>query len=132
MSAQLLQRQAMDKHGIVATMDVNGKILSANDKCSQLSGFSIDEIIGENISAFDITNMSEQEKSDIFVSLSQGQTWQGEVHSLTKLGEPWYVFATLVPVFKSPPRVAPCLIPALMALPASSYCGLAGGIIESP
>ena len=95
----------MDKHGIVATMDVNGKILSANDKCSQLSGFSIDEIIGENISAFDITNMSEQEKSDIFVSLSQGQTWQGEVHSLTKLGEPWYVFATLVPVFKSPPRV---------------------------
>tara|TARA_B100002003_G_scaffold89617_1_gene83783 strand:- start:700 stop:966 length:267 start_codon:yes stop_codon:yes gene_type:complete len=88
MSAQLLQRQAMDKHGIVATMDVNGKILSANDKCSQLSGFSIDEIIGENISAFDITNMSEQEKSDIFVSLSQGQTWQGEVHSLTKLGEP--------------------------------------------
>ena len=105
MSAQLLQRQAMDKHGIVATMDVNGKILSANDKCSQLSGFSIDEIIGENISAFDITNMSEQEKSDIFVSLSQGQTWQGEVHSLTKLGEPWYVFATLVPVFKSPPRV---------------------------
>ena len=105
MSAQLLQRQAMDKHGIVATLNVNGKILSANDKCSQLSGFSIDEIIGENISAFDITNMSEQEKSDIFVSLSQGQTWQGEVHSLTKLGEPWYVFATLVPVFKSPPRV---------------------------
>ena len=105
MSAQLLQRQAMDKHGIVATMDVNGKILSANDKCSQLSGFSIDEIIGENISAFDITNMSEQEKSDIFVSLSQGQTWQGEVHSLTKLGEPWYVFAALVPVIKSQPRV---------------------------
>lgn len=34
MSVQFLQWQVMDKYGIVVIMDVNGKILSVNDKCS--------------------------------------------------------------------------------------------------
>ncbi|MCZ8529513.1 PAS domain-containing hybrid sensor histidine kinase/response regulator [Alteromonas sp. PRIM-21] len=100
MNRPLLERQAMDKHGMVATMDVKGNILSANEKCCEFSGFSEQEIVGENITAFDITNITADEKYEIFSSLSQGQIWQGEVHSIRKTGEPWYVFATVVPVVK--------------------------------
>lgn len=100
MNRPLLERQAMDKHGMVATMDVKGNILSANEKCCEFSGFSEQEIVGENITAFDITNITVDEKHEIFSSLSQGQIWQGEVHSIRKTGEPWYVFATVVPVVK--------------------------------
>ncbi|CAB9492741.1 PAS domain-containing hybrid sensor histidine kinase/response regulator [Alteromonas macleodii] len=100
MNRPLLERQAMDKHGMVATMDVKGNILSANEKCCEFSGFSEQEIVGENITAFDITNITVDEKYEIFSSLSQGQIWQGEVHSIRKTGEPWYVFATVVPVVK--------------------------------
>ncbi|WP_231129267.1 PAS domain-containing hybrid sensor histidine kinase/response regulator [Alteromonas mediterranea] len=101
----LLQRQAMDKHGMVVTMDVKGKILSANEKCSELSGFAEHEIVGKNITAFDITNISSSEISAFFSSLALGSIWQGEVHSLRKTGEPWYVFATVVPVVKKAPLV---------------------------
>lgn len=105
MNAMLLQRQAMDKHGMVVTMDVKGKILSANEKCSELSGFAEHEIVGKNITAFDITNISSSEISAFFSSLALGSIWQGEVHSLRKTGEPWYVFATVVPVVKKAPLV---------------------------
>ncbi|AXT40730.1 PAS domain-containing sensor histidine kinase [Alteromonas sp. BL110] len=88
----------MDKHGMVATMDVKGNILSANEKCREFSGFSETEIVGENITAFDITNITADEKHEIFSSLALGNIWQGEVHSIRKTGEPWYVFATVVPV----------------------------------
>lgn len=90
MNAMLLQRQAMDKHGMVVTMDVKGKILSANEKCSELSGFAEHEIVGKYITAFDITNISNSQISAIFSALALGSIWQGEVHSLRKTGEPWY------------------------------------------
>ena len=69
MNAMLLQRQAMDKHGMVVTMDVKGKILSANEKCSELSGFAEHEIVGKYITAFDITNISNSDISAIFSAL---------------------------------------------------------------
>ena len=105
MNGQLLEREAMDKHGMVATMDVKGNILSANEKCCEFSGFSEIEIVGENITTFDITNIPETDKRDIFNSLVLGNIWQGEVHSIRKTGEPWYVFATVIPVVKKAPLV---------------------------
>ena len=105
MNAMLLQRQAMDKHGMVVTMDVKGKILSANEKCSELSGFAEHEIVGKYITAFAITNISSSDISAIFSALAIGNIWQGEVHSLRKTGEPWFVFATVVPVVKKAPLV---------------------------
>ena len=105
MNAMLLQRQAMDKHGMVVTMDVKGKILSANEKCSELSGFAEHEIVGKYITAFAITNISNSDISAIFSALALGNIWQGEVHSLRKTGEPWFVFATVVPVVKKAPLV---------------------------
>lgn len=105
MNAMLLQRQAMDKHGMVVTMDVKGKILSANEKCSELSGFAEHEIVGKYITAFAITNISNSDISAIFSALAIGNIWQGEVHSLRKTGEPWFVFATVVPVVKKAPLV---------------------------
>mgnify|MGYP001183969063 CR=1 FL=1 len=105
MNAMLLQRQAMDKHGMVVTMDVKGKILSANEKSSELSGFAEHEIVGKYITAFAITNISNSDISAIFSALALGNIWQGEVHSLRKTGEPWFVFATVVPVVKKAPLV---------------------------
>lgn len=94
----LVQRHAMDKHGIVATVDINGTILSANNKCCQLSQFERDELIGKNLSIFRVRNLSIHVQVGILKKLIKGAIWNGELHSVTKRGTPWYVSATIVPI----------------------------------
>jgi len=94
----LVQRHAMDKHGIVATVDINGTILSANNKCCQLSQFERDELIGRNLSIFRVRNLSIHVQVGILKKLIKGSIWNGELHSVTKRGTPWYVSATIVPI----------------------------------
>ena len=101
----LLQRRAMDKHGIVATIDLKGTLLSANDKCCQLSGYSREELIGKNTAIFRIDNISLTEQVDILGTLVKGEIWQGELNSFTKQGKPWTVFATVVPIVEYDQRV---------------------------
>ncbi len=101
----LLQRKAMDKHGIVATIDLNGILLSANDKCCQLSGYSRDELIGKSTNIFRVQNIPIAEQTRILATLIKGEIWQGELHSFTKTNEPWTVFATVVPIVEYNKRV---------------------------
>lgn len=101
----LLQRKAMDKHGIVATIDLNGILLSANDKCCQLSGYSRAELIGKSTSIFRIQNIAISEQTRILKTLIKGEIWQGELNSFTKANEPWTVFATVVPIVEYNKRV---------------------------
>jgi len=102
----ILQRRAMDKHGIVATIDLKGTLLTANDKCCQLSGYSRDELIGNNTSIFRVDNISIEEQIEIVRSLVKGELWQGELNSYTKTNMPWTVFATVVPVVEFDKRVS--------------------------
>ena len=101
----LLQRQAMDKHGIVAMIDANGKLLSANDKCCQLTGFTREELIGQSIAILRVSNVSLSEQIEAFKSLVKGNIWQGELNSFTKDTMPWTVYATVVPIVEHDSRV---------------------------
>lgn len=101
----LLQRRAMDKHGIVATIDLKGTLLSANDKCCQLSGYSREELIGQSIAIFRVENISITEQVEILGALIKGEIWQGEINSFTKDDKPWTVFATVVPIVEYNQRV---------------------------
>ena len=101
----LLQRKAMDKHGVVATIDLKGTLLSANDKCCQLSGYTREELIGQSTAIFRIENISLTEQVEILGALVKGEIWQGELNSFTKRGKPWTVFATVVPIVEYNQRV---------------------------
>lgn len=101
----LLQRKAMDKHGIVATIDLKGTLLSANDKCCQLSGYSREELIGQSTAIFRVENISLTEQVEILGALVKGEIWQGELNSFTKDDKPWTVFATVVPIVEYNQRV---------------------------
>lgn len=93
----VMQQQALDNHAIVATIDLAGTILAANDKCCQFSGFSHQELIGKTVESFNVRNLSTEQQIDILRELIKGDIWQGELHSVTKSGLPWFFFATAVP-----------------------------------
>ncbi|WP_309475316.1 hybrid sensor histidine kinase/response regulator [Alteromonas lipotrueae] len=101
----LIQRRAMDEHSIVVTLDLNGTILSANDKCCQLSEFSRDELIGNNADMLNVKNVPLPTRLAILQSLFKGEIWHGELQSITKFGTPWFVFCTIVPNVNDQGRV---------------------------
>ncbi|MDO6565671.1 PAS domain S-box protein [Alteromonas sp. 1_MG-2023] len=101
----LIQRMAMDKHGIVVTLDLDGNILMANDKCCELSEFSREELIGNNADMLNVKNVPLATRIDILKSLFKGEVWHGELHSIARSGNPWFVFCTIVPTFNDEGRV---------------------------
>ncbi|WOI36918.1 ATP-binding protein [Alteromonas sp. CI.11.F.A3] len=101
----LIQRRAMDQHSIVITLDLNGTILSANDKCCQLSEFTRDELIGNNADMLNVKNVPLSTRLGILQSLFKGEIWHGELQSITKSGTPWFVFCTIVPNINDQGRV---------------------------
>ena len=101
----LIQRRAMDEHSIVVTLDLNGTILSANDKCCQLSEFTRDELIGNSADMLNVNNVPLPTRLTIIQSLFKGEIWHGELQSVTKSGTPWFVFCTIVPNVNEQGRV---------------------------
>lgn len=101
----LIQRRAMDEHSIVVTLDLNGTILSANDKCCQLSEFTRDELIGNSADMLNVNNVPLPTRLTIIQSLFRGEIWHGELQSVTKFGTPWFVFCTIVPNVNEQGRV---------------------------
>jgi PAS domain S-box-containing protein len=91
------QKLSLDEHAIVSSADVQGKITYVNDKFINISGFSRDELIGQNHRLVKSDEHSAEFYSDLWKTISNGKPWHGEVKNLTKSGESYWVRATIVP-----------------------------------
>jgi len=96
-----LQKYAYDQHAIIATTDVKGKILSANQKFSEISGYSFDELIGQNHrilnSGYHDVNFFKQ----MYREISHGRVWKNEICNRNKQGEIYWVDTTIIPFLNS-------------------------------
>ncbi|NVN90061.1 MAG: response regulator [Desulfuromonadales bacterium] len=70
----------------VLITDSNGVIEYSNSKCTDLTGYTQEEIVGENV--FDQTAPAHlrDPKGTIWSSVSAGQTWHGEIENQKKNG----------------------------------------------
>ncbi len=83
----------------VLITDTNGNIEFLNNNFQQLSGYSYEELIGKNISIL----RSHFHKKDFLPSirgtLKKGDKWKGELLNISKNGEPYWILATISPIF---------------------------------
>ncbi len=95
------QKFALDQHAIVAITDVQGNITFVNDKFTEISGYSRQELFGEN---HRILNSGYHDISffkEMYGVISKGEVWHNEVCNKSKNGDLYWVDTTIVPFIGS-------------------------------
>jgi len=95
------QKKAMDEHSLVSVTNTKGIITYANDKFCAISGYSREEIIGEN---HRILNSNSQPKSywqQMFLAVSNGGVWNDEVCNKKKDGRLYWVDTTIIALYNN-------------------------------
>ncbi|MGF1764652.1 diguanylate cyclase domain-containing protein [Aliivibrio kagoshimensis] len=78
--------------------DNKGLIDYVNPASSEKTGYHLDEIKGKNPRIFQSGETSVHEYSDLWKSISEGNTWRGEFHNRKKNGELYWEIASIAPV----------------------------------
>ena len=91
------QKFAMDQHAIVSITDVKGNITYANDKFCQISGYSLEELIGENHNILKSDQHSDDFYKKLWQTIAKGNIWSGHIRNKSKDGGYYWVDATIVP-----------------------------------
>jgi len=84
-------------HIISSKFDMQGKILEASDALIQLCGYSKEEVIGNAFCFFKHPDTHEDVLQEIWKTLIEGKSWNGEVKNLTKGGDVFWVELTINP-----------------------------------
>ncbi|MDD2865510.1 MAG: PAS domain S-box protein [Methylococcales bacterium] len=89
---------ALNEAAIISTSDLAGNITMVNDKFCQISGYSSDELLGNN---HRIVNSGTHEKgyfAQMWEKISKGEIWVGEVCNRKKDGSIYWVNSTIIPI----------------------------------
>lgn len=91
------QTATLDEHAIVGATDRHGTITYVNAKFCEISGYSADELIGQNHRLLDVGYLREPAFPEVWQQMSNGQVWHGEICNRRKNGRIYWVLATIAP-----------------------------------
>lgn len=92
-----LQLSALNRHVIVATTDVTGRITYANDMFCEVSGYSRDELLGQDHILLNSGCHPHGFFKNIYRTITRGNVWHGEICNRHKNGELYWLYTTIVP-----------------------------------
>ena len=92
------QKFALDQHAIVSITNIKGEITYANDRFCTISGYSRDELIGQNHRMVKSDFHAPEVYQGLWETVANGRVWHGEICNRAKNGELYWVSATIVPL----------------------------------
>lgn len=90
-------KMALDKAAIVAFTDTKGNITYANELFCKVSGYDIDELIGQNHRLLKSGVTSDETFKDLWKTISSGEIWEGEICNRKKDGSLYWLDTVIVP-----------------------------------
>lgn len=91
------QQRALDEHAIVSVADSRGRIIYANNKFSEISQYSIEELIGKDHRLLNSGYHTYDFFKQMWQTIVGGQVWHGEVKNRRKDGSFYWIESTIVP-----------------------------------
>ncbi|NRB39082.1 MAG: response regulator [Pseudomonadales bacterium] len=91
------QKFALDQHAIVAMTDVKGTITFVNELFSQVSGYSQEELLGQNHRMLNSGRHDDALWKNMYRTIAAGNVWQGELCNRKKNGDIYWLDTTIVP-----------------------------------
>jgi len=91
-------KQAVDRSSIVSKTDKKGVITYANEQFCTISGYSLDELVGQPHNIIRHPDMPKAAFAELWRKLYQKEHWSGIVKNLRKDGTTYTVEATISPI----------------------------------
>jgi len=92
-------KNAIDRYMIVSKTDLKGRITYANDAFCKISGYSKNRLIGKYHNIIRHPDMPSEFFRDMWETISQGDTWHGNVQNKNKFGQTYHVKTTIIPTY---------------------------------
>ncbi|MCK5111346.1 MAG: PAS domain S-box protein [Arcobacteraceae bacterium] len=89
---------AINESNIVSRSNLAGKITYVNDKFTEVSGYTKEEVIGKNHNMVRHEDTPKEIFYELWETIKSGKPWSGIIKNKAKSGEPYWVDTTIVPI----------------------------------
>ncbi|MBT7713356.1 MAG: PAS domain S-box protein, partial [Deltaproteobacteria bacterium] len=84
---------------VIAITDLNGNLEYVNPKFTELTGYTNEEVIGQNPRTLKSRDQPDEMYEELWATISSGNTWRGEFHNRKKNGDLFWEAASVSPIF---------------------------------
>ncbi len=84
---------------VISKTDLKGIITYVDDAFCEVSGFTKEELIGQNHNIVRHPENPKEVYKNLWDVIQSGKIWEGKVRNIDKQGNPWYAKSTIFPIF---------------------------------